>query len=106
VDSFNLPFYSASPEEMAGLIEGNGYFSIERMELTNPPATWLKGPVDIRTWIMHVTAAMEGIFMEHFGREIMDEMFERLIAKLSHFSAYLESRSQEKVQLFLVLKRI
>ena len=100
-----MPFYAASPEEMAGLIEGNGYFSIERMELTNP-ATWLKGPVDIRTWIMHVRAAMEGMFIKHFGREIMDEMFERLIAKLSHFSAHLESRSQEKVQLFLVLKRI
>lgn len=105
MDSFNLPFYAASPEEMEGLIEGNGYFSIERMELTNP-ATWLKGPVDIRTWIMHVRAAMEGMFMKHFGREIMDEMFERLISNLADHSVQLESRCGQKGQLFVVLKRI
>ena len=81
VDSFNLPYYAASPEEVAGLVEKNGYFSIERMELTNP-ATVLEGPIDIRAWIMHVRAAMEGMFTKHFARETMDEIFERLIKKL------------------------
>lgn len=36
VDSFNLPFYTASLGMMAGLVERNGHFSIERLELTNP----------------------------------------------------------------------
>ncbi|KAF5442835.1 hypothetical protein F2P56_035453 [Juglans regia] len=106
VDSFNIPFYAASPEEMTGLVERNGYFSIERMELTNP-ATWLgSGPIDIRAWMMHVRAAMEGIFTEHFSRpEIIDQMFQQMTEKLSDCSEDLKSRSQEKVQLFVVLKR-
>ncbi|GMY18187.1 loganic acid O-methyltransferase-like [Fagus crenata] len=104
VDSFNLPYYAASPDEMTGLVEKNGYFSIERMELTNP-ATWLEGPIDIRAWIMHVRAAMEGMFTKHFARETMDEIFERLIKKLSNYSELLQSRAKEKVQLFVVLKR-
>ncbi|KAL6970015.1 gibberellin A4 carboxyl methyltransferase, partial [Sarracenia purpurea var. burkii] len=35
VDSFYLPVYFPSPREMKQLIESNGCFSIERMELTN-----------------------------------------------------------------------
>ncbi|KAG6707877.1 hypothetical protein I3842_06G053900 [Carya illinoinensis] len=63
VDSFNIPFYAVSPEEMTGLVERNGYFSIERMELTNP-ATWLgSSPIDIQAWMTHVRAVMEGIFI-------------------------------------------
>ncbi|KAG2701609.1 hypothetical protein I3760_06G053300 [Carya illinoinensis] len=63
VDSFNIPFYVVSPEEMTGLVEQNGYFSIERMKLTNP-ATWLgSSPIDIQAWMTHVRAAMEGIFI-------------------------------------------
>ncbi|KAB1212151.1 putative S-adenosylmethionine-dependent methyltransferase At5g37990 [Morella rubra] len=46
VDSFNLPFYAASHEMMAGLVERNGDFSIERLELMNP-SELLEGPVDI-----------------------------------------------------------
>ena len=80
MDSFNLPFYAASPDEMAELVEQNGYFSIERMELTNPVPS-LEGPIDIRAWI------------------------ERLIKKLSNYSELLNSRTNVKVQLFAVLKR-
>jgi len=36
IDSFNLPCYASSPEEMRKVVERNGKFSIERMELTNP----------------------------------------------------------------------
>ena len=104
VDSFNLPFYAASPDEMAELVEQNGYFSIERMELTNPVPS-LEGPIDIRAWIMHLRAATEGVFIKHFGREAIDEIFKRLIKKLSNYSELLNSRTNVKVQLFAVLKR-
>nr|QTZ19491.1 putative S-adenosylmethionine-dependent methyltransferase At5g38100 [Bixa orellana] len=104
VDSFNLPIYAASPSEMSALLEKNGQFSIERMELTNP-ATWLDGPVDIPVWVMHVRAAMEGMFAKHFGSQIVDEMFSRLSKKLLEHSDQVQSGYWERTQLFLILTR-
>lgn len=91
---------------MRQLVEENGNFSIERMELAGP--TWLQGPIDTREWINHVRAAMEGIFIQHFGPNlnVMDQIFERVIQKLEHHHEEINSKLHEKVQLFLVLKRI
>lgn len=104
MDSFNLPFYAASPAEMIELVERNGYFSIKRLELADP-AAWLKGRVDIREWIVHVRAAMQNFFYRHFGVEILDEIFDRLTQKLKEFSDTLESKYRERTLLFVVLKR-
>nr|POE73595.1 putative s-adenosylmethionine-dependent methyltransferase at5g38100 [Quercus suber] len=38
VNTFNLPVYVASPKEMTQLVETNGCFDIERMEITQPGA--------------------------------------------------------------------
>uniref|UniRef100_A0A803Q3K3 Uncharacterized protein n=1 Tax=Cannabis sativa TaxID=3483 RepID=A0A803Q3K3_CANSA len=41
VDSFNMPLYnSASPEDIKDLVERNGCFTIERLELSKP-SSWL-----------------------------------------------------------------
>ncbi|XP_057993318.1 loganic acid O-methyltransferase isoform X1 [Hevea brasiliensis] len=104
VDSFNLPFYTVSPGEMTKLIERNACFSIERMELTDP-APWLDGPVNMREWVVHVRAAMEELFSKHFGREIVGEIFDRLIKELTDHSHQLESKYKEKTLLFIALKR-
>ena len=32
VDSFNIPLYYMSPQELEAVVDWNGYFSIERME--------------------------------------------------------------------------
>ncbi|XP_038892911.1 loganic acid O-methyltransferase-like [Benincasa hispida] len=107
VDSFNLPIYITCPSEMRQLIEENGNFSIERMELT-APTTWLQGPIDTREWINHIRAAMEGIFTQHFGHDlnIIDQLFERVIQKLEYHYEEINSNLHEKVQLFVVLKRL
>ncbi|GMJ04541.1 hypothetical protein like AT1G68040 [Hibiscus trionum] len=85
VDSFNLPIFTPSPEEMAAIVEKNGQFSIETLELTNS-ASLVDGRVDIKDWVVHVRAAMEGMFIKHFGSDIVDEMFDRLTKKLFMFS--------------------
>ncbi|KAH9794454.1 putative S-adenosyl-L-methionine:salicylic acid carboxyl methyltransferase [Citrus sinensis] len=90
LDSFNLPIYSASSEEMVKLVDKNGHFSIKTVELTNP-TSWLEGPIDIKAWTMHVRAAMEAMFSKHFRIEIIDEMFNRLIRRLFEFSDKVES---------------
>lgn len=105
VDSFNLPIYATSPEEMTELIERNGCFSIERMELTDPSA-WLTGPINMEEWVKHIRAAMEGIFIKHFEKvEAIDEMFKRLTSKLVENSDLLES-GYRRTQLFITLKRL
>lgn len=105
MDSFNLPLYAPSPEEMTMLVTKNGDFTIEAMELTNPsPNT--NGPINVRGWMVHVRAAMEGMLMKHFDKDKIDELFDRLVRKLSHeCSQELESCYREGIQLFIVLKR-
>ncbi|XP_057484816.1 loganic acid O-methyltransferase-like isoform X3 [Actinidia eriantha] len=105
LDSFNLPLYSPSLKEMTQLVQSNGCFSIESMELTDPLSK-IVCPLNIRALVMHLRAALEGIFTKHFGSEIIDELFERTLDKSAEFSSRFESCcSQQDTQLFLVLKR-
>ncbi|XP_059646915.1 loganic acid O-methyltransferase-like isoform X2 [Cornus florida] len=105
VDSFNLPVYFPSPNEMAPLVERNACFSIERMEMMRPRSN-TDIAIDAQTLIMHLRAGMEGVFTKHFGREIVDEMFERAFQKSpAEFSRLLDLSSTLNSLLFLALKR-
>lgn len=106
MDSFNLPYYAATPEEMKEIVDKNGCFIIDSLELTNP-ASWLQGqPVDFAFLMKHIRASMEGHFSKHFGPEIIDDFFQRLLQLHEANSDLINSRCQEKVQLFVVLRRI
>ncbi|GMP59380.1 hypothetical protein CsSME_00022673 [Camellia sinensis var. sinensis] len=105
VDSFNLPLYiTTSPKEMTKLVERNGCFSIERMEVsdTGPKND---GPPNLPAILMHYRVILEGIFTKHFGSKIFDELFERTLNKSAEISSMLESSCVKGTQLFLVLKR-
>ncbi|GFZ21295.1 S-adenosyl-L-methionine-dependent methyltransferases superfamily protein [Actinidia rufa] len=100
LDSFNLPLYSPSLKEMTQLVQSNGCFSIESMELTDPLSK-IVCPLNIRALVMHLRAALEGIFTKHFGSEIIDELFERTLDKFAEFSSRFESCcGQQDTQLF------
>ncbi|GMP59400.1 hypothetical protein CsSME_00022687 [Camellia sinensis var. sinensis] len=104
VDSFNLPLYTTSPKEMTNLVERNGCFSIERMEVSNTrPKN--DGPPIVPAILTHYRVGLEGIFTKHFGSKIFDELFERTLNKSTEISSMLESSCVEGAQLFLVLKR-
>ncbi|KAL7240153.1 hypothetical protein ACSBR2_005928 [Camellia fascicularis] len=104
VDSFNLPLYATSPKEMTKLVERNGCFSIERMEVSNTrPQN--DGPPIVPAIVTHYKVGLEGIFTKHFGRKIVNELFERTLNKSAEISSMLESSCVEGAQLFLVLKR-
>lgn len=107
VDSFNLPLYnSATPEEIKDLVERNGCFTIERLELSKP-SSWLEGAIDIPVWMMHARAAMEGNFVRHFGSmEVVDQVFTRLTKKHLDHCDMLQHWCNQKVQFLVVLKRI
>ncbi|KDP38133.1 hypothetical protein JCGZ_04776 [Jatropha curcas] len=102
VDSYNVPIYYASPEEMAELVERNGCFKIERIEQFSPGSA-KKALMDEQSMVMHYRAGMEGMLSKQFGSECMDEVFVRLSKKVKQFSSVLQSR--EPTQMFLALKR-
>ncbi|XP_059649235.1 loganic acid O-methyltransferase-like isoform X1 [Cornus florida] len=104
VDSFNLPMYFPTPKEMAQLVEKDGRFSIQRMELMEHSSK-INAPVDGQTLILHLRASMEGIFTKHFGHDIVDKMFEQAFKKTAELSCVLESTNTIKAKLFLVLMR-
>ncbi|XP_028098560.1 probable S-adenosylmethionine-dependent methyltransferase At5g38780 [Camellia sinensis] len=104
VDSFNLPLYATSPKEMTKLVERNGCFSIERMEVSNTrPQN--DGPPIVPAILTHYRVGLEGIFTKHFGSNIVDELLEQTLNKSAEISSMLESSCVEGAQLFLVLKR-
>ena len=72
MDSFNLPLYLTSPQELVAAVDRNGYFSIERIitELGTAPET------QSQKISSNFRAAFEGVIMAHFGYEILDELFD------------------------------
>lgn len=101
VDSFNLPMYFPSAQHMAKVVEKNGCFSIERMELINPHPN----DIDAKSFICNLRAGLEGIFTKHFGSKIADEMFERTLGKIKEIDAWLETEYFNTTKhLLLVLK--
>ncbi|XP_050379110.1 loganic acid O-methyltransferase-like [Argentina anserina] len=97
VDSFNLPMYNASLDEVEAIVKYNGCFSIERME--NLPQEKLQPNVFRST----VRAGMENIVRANFGEDILDEFFDSLNKKYEESTSVLESVTA--VSLFVLLKR-
>ncbi|XP_030509272.2 loganic acid O-methyltransferase-like [Cannabis sativa] len=113
VDTFNIPLYSVLPNEMTKLIEENGCFSIERMELmktsmidysdNNGEVTQL---TSAETITLHLRAILEVLLTKHFGSEIIDGIFDRFYKKVEELSDQLQPIYKEGgFQLILVLKR-
>ncbi|KAM3324698.1 hypothetical protein P3S67_005850 [Capsicum chacoense] len=85
VDSFNLPMHFPSPEDMTKVVEKNGCFSIERMELTYPKSK-LVNEADAKTLIINLRAVLEGLIINHFGSKIAEEACVRTILKSDEIS--------------------
>ncbi|KAF8398921.1 hypothetical protein HHK36_014786 [Tetracentron sinense] len=100
VDSFNLPIYLTSPQELEGLVERNGCFSIMKLYLADSSMKHKAQSVTI-----HARAGMEGLVREHFGSEIIDELFNQYCAKLEEYSFIFDSDYLKENQLFVILKR-
>ncbi|KAF2305660.1 hypothetical protein GH714_007323 [Hevea brasiliensis] len=103
VDSFNLPMYVPSPKEMIELVERNGSFKIERMELFDPvPGNEAQILRSGHAWKMHFRAGLEAVFSKHFASETIDELFDRFPNKAAE---KLKATLTETTLLFIALKR-
>nr|AMB61019.1 loganic acid O-methyltransferase [Lonicera japonica] len=103
VDSFNLPQYHPSTEELEMVIEMNNSFTIERIGALNHPLRNV--PFDVKMTSAQVRAIMEGMLKEHFGDEIMDELFELYTKKLADNYIVFDKEIRRDVDFCLVLKR-
>ncbi|KAJ8761160.1 hypothetical protein K2173_001216 [Erythroxylum novogranatense] len=104
VDVFNLPIYYPRIKELETVIHKNGCFSIEKME--NMARLMKHVPPTVGAVTSHTRAIFQALIKEHFGAEIVDDLFERF-AKRLHQNFYPGNLENHKhLELFVLLKRI
>ncbi|XP_062029067.1 loganic acid O-methyltransferase-like [Rosa rugosa] len=97
LDSFNLPIYSPSMEELRKIIENSDCFDVLRLEIQLPErATPLRSE--------HARSGFEKILIKHFGTEIIEPLFDRYSKKVKGRSP-ITSCDGMAVGLFVLLKR-
>ncbi|KAK2990139.1 hypothetical protein RJ640_007541 [Escallonia rubra] len=105
VDSFNLPIYIPDASELKKAITSNKHLELLKMEEVYFPPM-LTSPEEVLACSRHVRAAMEGILCNHFGSQIMDQLFEKYSEKLEEFSKmphFIRVKNLEN--LFVLVKR-
>ncbi|KAJ4960677.1 hypothetical protein NE237_020587 [Protea cynaroides] len=103
VDSFNFPVYSPFCQEVKELIRRNRCFKVERFELVT--RTRDVAVTDAGAVAKHGRAVTEEMIKQHFGSEIIDELYDRFCKKLQEFPQFLDAIYRIATQLFVVLKR-
>ncbi|KAM1011834.1 hypothetical protein ACFX2C_047130 [Malus domestica] len=98
VDSFNMPCYFASPQELAIIVERNGCFSTEILEAL-PQHVSKHGTPSAPTF----RAITEGLITQQFGEEILGVLFSLYQQKLEEQISIAESKKSAVI--FVVLKR-
>ncbi|KAK6931581.1 SAM dependent carboxyl methyltransferase, partial [Dillenia turbinata] len=104
VDSFNIPIYYARKEELETLIQNNGCFDIERMEVL-PRLMHEATTLEAKKFILMLRAACEVLICEHFGAQIIEELFQRFYEKIIESGMLWDSNYMPFVDIFLLLKR-
>ncbi|CAA2959658.1 probable S-adenosylmethionine-dependent methyltransferase At5g37990 [Olea europaea subsp. europaea] len=102
VDSFNIPMYFPTPNELKALIEKNQDFSIERMEILNYPPKRFTTP-DSKSFAIFIRTLIEALLQSHFGSSIMDELFRRYEQKVEE-SKLLSNPDESSMMTFVLLK--
>lgn len=98
MNSFNIPTYIASLEEIEEMVKQNGCFSIEIMEILPqemPPPKMVSATM---------RGGMGGIIKQHFGEEILDDLFDLLFMKFEEASSSFDPKNA--INLFVCLKRV
>uniref|UniRef100_A0A2P2IKR8 Putative S-adenosylmethionine-dependent methyltransferase At5g37990 n=1 Tax=Rhizophora mucronata TaxID=61149 RepID=A0A2P2IKR8_RHIMU len=98
VDSFNLPLYCPSIDELTTLIQNNGCFSVLRMEMLPNRSNDLSL---LSTEMCR--AAFENLIRGHFGGEIIEQLFQRYTMKIVGHP--LPRTSETAGIMFVLLKR-
>ncbi|KAK9283861.1 hypothetical protein L1049_012115 [Liquidambar formosana] len=104
LDSFNVPYYMPSLEEVQALVEREGSFAIEKLEILEIAVgddkekdIWAKG----EKLAKNIRCFTESMIAHHFGEEILDQLFD----KLTHIVVDdLAKESRKTVSIIIVLR--
>ncbi|KAL0446242.1 UNVERIFIED_CONTAM: Loganic acid O-methyltransferase [Sesamum latifolium] len=103
VDSFNLPLHYTVPQEFKAILERSNDYTLERMEiLDNPGKRTLPGP---KARASFVRAVFEQLLTNHFGSEIIDELFHQYAKKIAASPLFLDPGNEKTLMIFVLLKR-
>ncbi|PIN26252.1 Loganate O-methyltransferase [Handroanthus impetiginosus] len=103
VDSFNLPYYFPTPEQLKAILSKNQSFTIERFEIRDNPGKHTLASVNARAAFLR--AVNERLVTDHFGSEIIDELFELYMEKLEASPVFLNPDNDKTIVILVVLKR-
>ncbi|XP_016490506.2 loganic acid O-methyltransferase [Nicotiana tabacum] len=103
LDSFNLPYYYTSQMELETLIKAHGCFDIARFEKL--PTPFRQVVHDIQTVVLSLRAVTEGLFEEHFGKDVIEELFQRYAEKVGSHPVLYDNRYRTDANYFVFLKR-
>lgn len=76
MDSYNVHFYASCMEEIQAIVEREGSFAIDEIGLFEMGEAEEPGLKDGRSMAMAVRAIQESLIVHHFGKHIVDRLFQ------------------------------
>ncbi|KAI6692292.1 hypothetical protein NL676_020002 [Syzygium grande] len=111
LDSFNIPKYTPSPKEVQREVQKQGSFSMDCLEVSE--VNWSVFDTDFDPNVVSkdggysmarcMRAVAEPLLVDHFGEEIMDEVFKRYRAQLADHMSKVKAAF---VNVIISLKKI
>ncbi|KAK9931695.1 hypothetical protein M0R45_018962 [Rubus argutus] len=101
LDSFNMPMYIMSPLELEAVVERNGCLIIETLK-TLSHVLGSDTVLNAKLFASHGRAGFERLIKQHFGEEILDELFDLYHKKFEEELSIVKPR---KASSFLVVLR-
>ncbi|CAK9160158.1 unnamed protein product, partial [Ilex paraguariensis] len=77
IDSFNMPFYTPYKDEVKDIIEGEGSFTLDKLEVFEDKHKTFGNDYIGRIVAKSIRAVVVPMFSSHFGDSIIDNLFER-----------------------------
>ncbi|XP_058092024.1 probable methyltransferase TCM_000336 [Magnolia sinica] len=102
VDSYNVPFYAPSMEEIEGLVHADGSFRIDRLEMFEIGRDDSNSMQDGGSMAMAVRAIQEPMIRHHFSEGIVDGLFQQYAEMLD---AEMAKREIKVPSLVVVLRK-
>ncbi|KAL0430214.1 UNVERIFIED_CONTAM: Loganic acid O-methyltransferase [Sesamum radiatum] len=103
VDSFNLPFYFITPEQLKAILERSHNITIERLEILNNLGKHTLPTVEARAACFR--AVYEELLTNHFRSEIIDELFHMYTQKLAASPVFSNWNNDKSIVILVVLQR-
>ncbi|XVF20687.1 hypothetical protein REPUB_Repub12eG0023500 [Reevesia pubescens] len=105
LNSFNMPLYFPSAKELKILIERNGHFSIESSHEIIEQVKRVQPLPSTQNSTSHIRAGLEGLMKDHFGNEIVDEIFACYATKHAETRFVFAEKAADNTLIFMILKR-